>query len=138
MRTSYDAVPGKQVQTIAEASSLGRIAVGLATFARPEILPRALGIDRGTARRSSVMMRFFAGREIGLGAGAVYAFRTGGDATPWLVAQAIGDAGDALALAAAVRSRHVAPIRGAALSLAALSGVLGAALAVRTLRSGRK
>ncbi len=60
--------------------------------------------------------------------------RTGRDVTPWLLAQAIGDAGDALALVAATKARHVAPVRGTALALAAVSGVVGAALAVRALR----
>ena len=134
MRINYDEATDKKVHFIAGVTSLGRVALGAATFFRPETLPRALGVDRGTARRSAPMVRFFAGREVALGLGALHALRTGRDVTPWLVAQAIGDAGDALALAAAARARHVAPARAAAVALAAVSGVVGAILAVRTLR----
>jgi hypothetical protein len=134
VRINYDVTSGNKVQIVAGITSIGRVALGAAAFFRPETLPRALGVDRGTARRSAVMVRFFAGREAALGLGALHALRTGRDVTPWVIAQAIGDAGDALALAAAVKARHVGPVRGVAVALAAVSGVAGAVLAVRTHR----
>jgi hypothetical protein len=134
MGTHYDAGQERKVQRIAALTSAGRILVGIATFVRPETLPRALGVDRGTARRAAPLTRFFAAREAALGAGALYALRSGSDVRPWLVAQAVGDAGDAVALTAATRARHVPALRGAALALVALSSVIGTTLAVRTLR----
>lgn len=134
MGINYDAISGNKVQTLAGLSSLGRIAIGVTTFIRPETLPRALGLDRGTARRAAPLTRFFAAREAALGVGALHAVRTGRDVTPWLVAQAIGDAGDAVALAAATRARHIRPLRGVAFTLTAVSGVIGATLAIRALR----
>ena len=134
MRTHYDAAQGRKVQRIAVLSSVSRVLVGAATFARPELLPRALGVDRGTARRATPVTRFFAAREAALGAGALVAMRSGKDVRPWLIAQAVCDAGDAVALAAATRARHVPAARGAVVALVALAGVIGSTLAARTLR----
>jgi hypothetical protein len=119
---------------VAGATSLGRVLAGVAAFVRPETLPRVLGMDRGTARRSAPLVRMFASREAALGAGALYALRTGRDVTPWLVAQAVGDAGDALALAAAARARHVDSVRGTAIALSAAGGVVAGLLAIWALR----
>lgn len=134
MRTHYDAGQERKVQRAAALSSAGRVVAGIVMFVLPETLPRGLGVDRGTARRATPLTRFFAAREAALGAGALYALRSGNDVRPWLVAQAVGDAGDAVALIAATRARHVKAVRGAALALLALSGVMGTTLAVRTLR----
>jgi hypothetical protein len=93
-----------------------------------------LGLDRGTARRGAVLVRFFAAREVGLGLGTLWALRTGRDVTPWLLAGLIADAGDAAAVLAATRDRAVPAWRGGTVALAAAGGVVGALLALRALR----
>lgn len=134
MRINYDANPARKVQVVAGITSLGRVVIGAATFVRPETLPRVLGVDRGTARRAAPLTRFFSAREAALGLGALFALRNGGDVRPWLVAQAIGDAGDAAALAVATRARHVPAARGIALAVVALTGAVSLTLAARALR----
>jgi hypothetical protein len=131
---NYDANPGRKVHLVAGLTSLGRVAIGAASFIRPETLPRALGVDRGTARRATLLTRFFSAREAALGIGALHALRTGADVRPWLIAQAIGDAGDAAALVAATRARHVRAARGTALAVVALTGAISVTLAARALR----
>jgi hypothetical protein len=93
-----------------------------------------LGVDRGTARRATTLTRFFSAREAALGLGALHALRTGADVRPWLLAQALGDAGDAVALVAATRARHLPAVRGAALAVVALTGAISVTLAARALR----
>jgi hypothetical protein len=131
---THRSVNGNPARLVTAITSAGRVAAGAWAFARPEGLARAFGVDRGTARRAAVLMRLFAAREAALGLGALYALGRGRDVTPWVLAQALGDAGDAVAFAAATRARHVGLVRGAAVTLAATGGVLSAAWAVRDLR----
>jgi hypothetical protein len=134
MTYPYDVRTHRKVQIAVASTAAGRVAAGVAAFARPERLPRLLGLDRGTARRGAVLVRFGAAREIGLGLGTLWALRTGRDVTPWLLAGVIADAGDAAAVVSAARDRAVPMVRGGAVAVAAVSGVLGAALALRALR----
>lgn len=133
MRERYDVGASRAAQIVAGITSLGRVMAGIATFARPETLPRALGVDHGTARRATFITRMFAAREAALGLGALHALSRGKDVTPWVLAQAVGDAGDALALAEAARRSQIKPVRGALLAAGAAGAVIGAALAVRQL-----
>ncbi|MDT4919096.1 MAG: hypothetical protein QOH89_3796 [Pseudonocardiales bacterium] len=107
---------------------------GVAAYARPDRLARFLGSDRGTASRAEVYVRLFAAREIALGLGTLNALRSGADVRPWVLAAAVGDAGDAVAFASAARARSVGAVRGLAVTAFATAGVAGAVLAVRALR----
>ena len=97
----------------------GRVALGVGMLARPEALPRLLGVDTATARRMSWLGRMFGAREVALGAGLRLAGRRGGGERDWLVGAALSDAADAAAFAGAVRSGVVRPALGGALVLAA-------------------
>ena len=81
MDVSDDASSGPMARRIVIITAIVRVAVGAATFARP-----------------------FAAREVGLGLGTLYAAGRGEDLRPWVLAQGLGDAGDAVALASAVRA----------------------------------
>ena len=114
----------------------GRLAFGVIFSAAPEPGMRLLGMDGATARRASWVSRMVAARDAALGLGTLAAARTGG-AGPWLLAGALADAGDAVAVAAAIKQRRVAGpgawlIAGGGLPLAGL-GVL-AAMGLRSRR----
>jgi hypothetical protein len=110
---------------------IGRTALGLALFARPAALPRAVGVDRVSARRLSWAVRLFAVRDAALGAGVAYSVITRKPVRPWLAASALSDAGDAASLAVAIRGRQVGPVRAGLIMLFALGGVIGTAVAAR-------
>jgi len=99
------------------------VAAGVAAFARPRALPRALGVDRGTAERAAWAVRLFAAREAALGAGAVHALRTGRDVRPWLYAAALGDGGDAVTFLRAARQGHLRPVLAGGLAVFAAAGL---------------
>jgi hypothetical protein len=101
-----------------------RVGLGLAMAVRPEIVPRALGVDAVSARRMGWAVRMCAVRDAALGAGGVYAALTGTDVRPWLVAQACSDAGDAAAVGLALRDRQVSRVRAVALVVFALLGMV--------------
>jgi hypothetical protein len=65
-----------------------------------------LGTDAATARRASWVARMVAVRDLALGLGTLSAARTG-TAPPWLLAGALSDTGDALAVATALKQGRV-------------------------------
>ncbi|MEN3358260.1 MAG: hypothetical protein V7637_2242 [Mycobacteriales bacterium] len=109
----------------AGAASLARVGVGLALLARPDGLPKAVGVDSVSARRMAWVVRLFAARDAALGAGAAHALLTGRPVRPWLLAQAASDGADAVALGLAIRNRQVSAIRGTAVAAFALGGCAG-------------
>jgi hypothetical protein len=115
--------------------ALGRTGAGITAFAQPESVARLTGADRGTASRAGVFVRLFAARELALGLGTLNAIRAGHDVRPWVIASALGDAGDAVAFAIATRSRTVGAVRGLAIAASAVGGVAAAVIALRTLRN---
>jgi hypothetical protein len=119
-------------------TALGRVLAGVAVFARPERFARLVGTDRGTASRAGVYVRLFAARETALGLGTLNALRSGADVRPWVLASAIGDAGDALAFATATRGRSVPPVRGLAITVAATTGVLVGLVTLGALTGRRR
>jgi len=89
----------------------GRVAAGVGFLARPDLFPKMLGVDSGTAARMSWLGRMFGAREVALGAGLLLAGRSPEAARPWLLGGVVADAVDAVALGAAVRSGVVrAPV----------------------------
>jgi hypothetical protein len=125
--------PVRSVSRAAELTGYARVAVAAVALLAPTGLPRSLGADSGTARRSGWLVRMFAAREAALGAGGAWAARTGADLRPWLLAQALGDGADAIAIALATRQGHLGRWRGGALAVFAAAGAiadLGSAAAI--------
>jgi hypothetical protein len=112
----------------------GRVLVGAAVLARPEVLARGLRIDAGTARRTAWLARMFGARDLAIGAGTLYALSRDAAPGPWLVASAVSDATDAAVLTGAIRRRQVsAPpaALGAALGIVSVGVQAGAGWALR-------
>lgn len=103
---------------------------------RPAALPRTMAVNSATAARASWLVRMVGGREIALGVGMLIAAGRGLDLRPWLLAQAMSDAGDAIAITAGLRGRHVGGRRSAMVVAFALAGVAIEAVAVRELSRG--
>lgn len=118
----------------ARLTAAGRVAAGVGLLARPDLFPRMLGVDSGTAARMSWLGRMFGAREVALGAGLLLAGRAGGDPRPWLLGAALSDAVDVVALGSAVRRGVVrAP---AGLALAAIGASAAGTEVVAWLDSG--
>ncbi|HVF03413.1 MAG TPA: hypothetical protein VNA20_01095 [Frankiaceae bacterium] len=95
----------------------GRVALGVGMVARPDLLPKLLGVDSGTASRMSWLGRMFGAREIALGAGLLVAGRD--REGEWLLGAALSDAVDAVAFAEAARRGVVRPALGGAFTVTA-------------------
>lgn len=95
-----NAIFGRQGARLVAA---GRVALGVGMVARPELFPKVLGIDSGTAARMGWFGRMFGAREVALGAGLLLAGRNGSGEREWLLAGAVSDAVDAAAFAEALR-----------------------------------
>jgi hypothetical protein len=102
----------------------GRVAVGMVSLARPDLLPRLLGVDTGTARRMTWLGRMFGAREVALGAGLLMA-GDGAAERGWVLGGVVSDAGDVLALGGALREGSVSRTFGglSVLTAAAATGV---------------
>ncbi|MDQ6648603.1 MAG: hypothetical protein M3Z02_00550 [Actinomycetota bacterium] len=112
-------------------TGLGAVMLGL-----PALLPRVLGLDRATATRTTWLVRMVGAREVAIGAGGLDAGRRGADLRPWLLAAAAADAGDALALVAALRQGRVARLTGLAVVASAAAGAVTEVIAARQLPVG--
>ena len=89
----------------------GRVAVGVGMLVRPDLLPKVLGVDSGTAERMGWLGRMFGAREVALGAGLLAAQGTDAE-RGWVLGGALSDAADALAFAGAARRGVVRPLLG--------------------------
>lgn len=108
-----------------------RCAFGLGMMLDPSRLARMLGTDRRTAADTGWLTRMVGAREIALGVGTLTDLRRGSDPAPWLVAQALADGGDALALLAALRRGRVGTAAGWTVVVFAAGGALGDLLLMR-------
>lgn len=106
----------------------GRIAIGGLLAARTALLARLLGVDAVTARRTRWLTGMIAGRELALGLGTLDGVRRGGALGPWLIAQALSDTGDAIAVGAAAGRGDVRRVLAGPLVLAAVAGAVTGAL----------
>ncbi len=113
------------------AVSVTRIALAAAAALRPAVVVRGSGAPDTPAAR--VLVRAVAGRELVLGAGALWACSTGWRLRPWLVAQGVADALDLVVLVVAVRTGRLPAGRGYALAAFAFSGVVAEAATVRAV-----
>jgi hypothetical protein len=111
------------VAAAATALGIARGVFGTAMAVAPALLPRLLGADARTARRLGYLPRMIAARELAIGVGTLRAVGAGEDLRSWLAAQAVSDAGDAVAIAAALRAGRVNRVAGAVLVLFAVGGV---------------
>lgn len=108
------------------AIGLGRIAIGAVFFAAPVTALRIVGADSATATRVTWLSRMTAARDGVLGVGTAQASAAGGGAG-WLLAGAVSDAVDAVALAQAVRDRRAGGIGALGMVAAAVgTSALGA------------
>lgn len=98
----------------------GRVAIGVGTLARPDLFPRLLGVDSGTAARMAWLGRMFGAREVALGLGLLRASGPTAE-REWLLGGAISDAVDAVAFAGALRAGVVRRPLAAAFVAAALA-----------------
>ncbi len=93
-------------------------------LAQPTVLARTLGVDSITAERTAWIARFFAGRELALGAGSAAGNRG------CQVASCAADVGDLAALLLAVRSKHIRPVPGLFVAAVAAGGAIGGGAAL--------
>jgi len=100
------------------AIGIGRVAIGTAFAALPELGVRLLGTDAATARRVGWLSRMVAGRDIALGAGTIAATRNGNGAG-WVLGGAFADAVDSAAVVMAMKQGR---LRGPGAWLIAVGG----------------
>ena len=98
---------------------LGRVAIGAVFFTAPVTALRIVGADSATAARVTWLSRMTAARDVVLGAGTTQA-ASGGGGAGWLLAGAVSDAVDAVALAQAVRERRAGGIGAMGMVVAAI------------------
>ena len=108
------------------AIGLGRVAIGTAFAAAPELGVRLVGMDTATARRVAWLSRMVAGRDIALGVGTVAACRAGNGAA-WVLGGAFAAAVDSAAVIAAMQQGR---LRGPGAWLIAVGGPALTALGV--------
>ena len=129
----------------------GRVAIGATVFAKPTVLATGLGADTTTARRTAWIARMFAVRDLALGVGVLWAAnraRRGGAAgllgdtllgrgvdtalQELLLLGVLCDAGDAVAIASALRQGSVRRLPGVATLVTAVgAAAVGAVEASR-------
>lgn len=115
-----------------------RLGVGALLLARPDTAARALGVDRVTARRTAWLGSLVAVREVALGLGALQAGgHDPGRTAPWVAAQAVADAGDAVAFLSAAARGQVRASRAVTMAAIAIAAVACEAIIVRDLLRAR-
>jgi hypothetical protein len=118
------------LRAAAAGLALNRIAMGLLYMVKPRS-EAGRWVGEGASRKAStVMVRGHASRDIGLGAGALWAlWNEDADPRPWFAAQALADSTD---LASTLAAREKLPPSGVKLGvgMAGVSAVVAAAAAV--------
>jgi hypothetical protein len=99
----------------------GRLGFGVLLLARPIPATTMIGLDTATATRIVWLSRMAAVRDAALGAGTLRAVFGGADEGAWLLAGALCDTVDAVAIGAAVRAGRL-PVRRAGLMATAAAG----------------
>jgi hypothetical protein len=127
--TQFTVSPGP----LATAIGAGRIVLGTSFLLAPTLSVRVLGVDAETAAAMRFLARMTAARDIGLGAGTLAA-GTGRAAAPWLLAGALADTVDAVAIVAAMRRRVTRGIPAAAIAVGAAATAAVGVWTARRLR----
>lgn len=113
--------------TVALAIGVGRTVLGTSFLIDPVRSVRVLGVDSATANRMTWMAQMMAGRDAVIGVGTVASARRG-SGTGWLVAGAVADLVDGIAIGEAVRSGRLRGVLPSLVSAGAV-GLAGLALA---------
>lgn len=130
--------PGSARQA-ARSTGPTRIAIGTLLAMKPELLARLLHGTGSVDAETRLHLRMLAVREIALGVGTVLALGTERDARRWLLALALVDTGEALALAQASRRGSVRPAVGLAFATADLgSSAAGIGVLIQLVRERRR
>ncbi len=103
---------------------LGRIAIGAATFAAPELIGSLFGFQPGADGAAAFMARLFGIRDVALGIGTLLSSGEAQDL--WWRLGILCDAGDAATGWLAIRDG--APKRGPVMTMAVALGAVGAGL----------
>ncbi len=125
--------PAGVARPVTRAIGWVRVAVGAGLLLRPRWLPATVAFHAGSAPDQQWLVQMMAAREAGLGVGTLAALRAGDGLRPWLWAQALSDAGDAVAFLS-LTGRPVGRRRAAGLAGFAVSGALADLLLARALR----
>lgn len=126
--------PARQRRMPGLLIGFGRLSLGGLFLAAPETATRLLGLDAVTATRVSWLARMTAIRDCTLGAGTVLSSITGHGAAPWLLAGAVSDAGDAVAIGLAIREGRLPAAKAGAMVALAGGATLAGILAARPSR----
>jgi hypothetical protein len=116
---------------VVPALGLTRVVIGTGLLVNPTGLGRALGA--ADPQQTAPMGRLLGAREIAIGLGTLVAWRRGQSTAFWVAAQAISDASDTLACAAAAMTGRVTRARGWGMAAFAASGAISEALTARAL-----
>jgi hypothetical protein len=128
----------RSARSLGIAVGAGRLAIGCAVLAGPVVSMRLLGVDTATANRVVWLARMAGVRDVALGAGTMGGAAARRGQTSWLLAGALTDAGDALAVGLAVRSGRMDRTRGYLVAASAVAGAAaGLGSAVGMLRRQR-
>lgn len=111
---------------VVPALGVTRIVIGAGLVANPAGLGRALGASDPT--QTTAVGRLLGAREIAIGLGTLAAWRGGHATAPWVAAQAISDASDTFAFAAAALGGRVSAVRGWGMAAFAASGAISEGL----------
>jgi hypothetical protein len=118
---------GGRLRSLAAGLGLGALAFGIPPVFAPRAFGRAFGIVAPDPPVATAI-RSVGVRDVVLGAGLFWAAARGGKYAPWLLARAVTDAGDALAVGAAVlagaRERRFLALGALALGAAAVGAGL--------------
>ena len=127
-------LPTVPARLSADSLGLVRAGAGVTMLAQPTVLPRLLGADSATATRVTWVTQMLGAREVALGLGAFVALRRGGPAArTWLVAGALADSIDAVAVSAAIARGRASRVTGAGVVVTAALAAATQLLALRDL-----
>ena len=114
-----------QVQTAARVLAAGRVLIGAALFAAPDLVAAPWVGDDARTAGARVVVRSLGARDAALGLGTLAAAGDAAQLRRWLIASSASDAADFVATLAGPRS----PARTAVLALAAAATLSGIAMA---------
>jgi hypothetical protein len=119
----------RTARTLATGLGLGSIAFGLGPLMAPRFSARLFGLPLADAPSAAVVVRSVGVRDAVIGLGLWSAASHGGNYAPWVLARALCDLGDSLAIAIAVAAGERNP---RLLVLGAIAvGAAGGGLALR-------
>lgn len=116
-------------RTIATLYAGGRVAIGTALLLAPERAGRGWVGKLAERPGAQALTQALGIRDLGLGAGTLYALQTGERLAPWLVASAVSDVTD---LVATVRARDDVPASALALIGVVATSAAGLGLWLKT------